>query len=75
VMKGAPAALPTLAPFDPAARAELESLSQSGYCTLAVAAGPPGQIAVLGLVALPLPPSPTHRGSHLFDFRSEGTVP
>jgi len=56
IMKGAPAAIATIAPFDAAATAELETLSHAGYRTLAVASGPQGQVSLLGLIALFDPP-------------------
>jgi H+-transporting ATPase len=56
VMKGAPAAIGTAAPLEPAVVAELDSLSGAGYRTLAVASGPPGQIGIVGLIALHDPP-------------------
>lgn len=56
IVKGAPAALATLAPLDHAATAELEKLSASGYRTIAVVSGPEGGAAVAGLIALADPP-------------------
>ena len=56
IMKGAPAAIAAVAPLDAAAAAELETLSQAGHRTLAVASGPPGEVSMLGLVALYDPP-------------------
>jgi len=56
IAKGAPAAIATIAPLDAAASEELDALSRAGYRTLAVASGPPGQIMLLGLVALYDPP-------------------
>lgn len=56
ITKGAPAAIAAIAPFDTAASAELDNLSRAGFRTLAVAAGSPGQMNTLGLVALYDPP-------------------
>ena len=56
ITKGAPAAIATIAPLDAAASAELATLSNAGYRTLAVASGSPGQLALLGFVALNDPP-------------------
>ncbi len=56
IVKGAPAAVAALAPLNAAAAAELDTLSHAGYRTLAVAGGPPGQVSVLGFVALQDPP-------------------
>jgi H+-transporting ATPase len=58
IRKGAPAALSTLVPMTPATTAELEQLSGAGFRTLAVAGGPPGKMAILGLIALNDPPRP-----------------
>jgi H+-transporting ATPase len=56
IMKGSPAALATLAPCDAAAEAELKALAQAGHRTLAVAAGTPGAMSLIGLIALSDPP-------------------
>ena len=56
IVKGAPAAVAAVAPLNAAAVAELDTLSHAGYRTLAVASGPPGQVSVLGFVALQDPP-------------------
>jgi H+-transporting ATPase len=58
ISKGAPTALATLAPMTPAITSELESLSGSGYRTLAVAVGPSGKMTLVGLIALNDPPRP-----------------
>ena len=56
IIKGAPAAVAAVAPSDPPATAQLTTLSEAGYRTLAVASGPPGQLRMIGLVALHDPP-------------------
>jgi len=56
IIKGAPAAIASLAPLDPAATAELDKLSQAGHRTLAVAAGAAGDMKLIGFVALYDPP-------------------
>ncbi len=58
IMKGAPAAIATIAPLNAAATAELDALSRAGYRTLAVASGSPGAMSLIGLVALHDPPRP-----------------
>jgi len=56
VVKGAPAAVSGTAPWSNAASAALKDLSDAGYRTLAVAAGPPDAMKLIGLVALGDPP-------------------
>jgi H+-transporting ATPase len=56
VVKGAPAAVWDLAPMTPPAAAALSEFTKAGYRTLAIAAGPPDAIAVLGLIAFGDPP-------------------
>lgn len=56
VMKGAPAAVASVAPAPPALAQELETLTQAGYRVLAVTAGPEGALETLGLIALSDPP-------------------
>ena len=58
ISKGAPAALSTLAPMTPGMATELQLLSESGYRTLAVASGTPGNMVFVGLIALNDPPRP-----------------
>lgn len=71
VIKGAPAAVATIAALTSEAAAELERLSNLGYRVLAVAAGPPGAMALVGLLALSDPPRPD--ASQLLDrLRSMG---
>jgi len=62
IVKGAPGAIATIAPMNPAAVAELDVLTREGYRTLAVASGEHGHMSLLGLIALYDPPrsdSPT----------------
>lgn len=56
IVKGAPAAVASIAPLDAATLAELEKLTGAGYRTLAVAGGAPGEVSLLGLIALNDPP-------------------
>ncbi len=58
IVKGAPAAIASIAPFGPEVTAELDALTRQGYRVLAVAGGPPQQIALMGFVALSDPPRP-----------------
>lgn len=56
VVKGAPAAVATVAPMSPGIATAVESFAATGYRTLAVACGPPGRLAVIGLIAFGDPP-------------------
>ncbi|MGB7043503.1 MAG: HAD-IC family P-type ATPase, partial [Methylocella sp.] len=56
VVKGAPASVAALAPMAPEAHNAFERFTASGYRTLAVAAGPPARLAVIGLIGLSDPP-------------------
>jgi H+-transporting ATPase len=56
VVKGAPAAIAALAPTPPPLASELATFTGAGYRTLAVACGPPGKLAVIGLIAFGDPP-------------------
>jgi H+-transporting ATPase len=56
VVKGAPAAVAAVAPMTEDAKAALERFTTAGYRTLAVAAGPPKDEAIIGLIALSDPP-------------------
>ena len=56
VVKGAPASVTALAPMTPEADNAFERFTASGYRTLAVAAGPPARLAVIGLIGLSDPP-------------------
>ena len=56
VIKGAPAAVAAVAPMTEAASIALHDFTDAGYRTLAVAAGPPDDVAVIGLIAFGDPP-------------------
>ncbi len=56
IVKGAPAAVAAVAPLTETASAALERFTAAGYRTLAVAAGPPGAMRLLGLIAFSDPP-------------------
>lgn len=56
VVKGAPMAVAGVAPLTPAASAELQRFTEAGYRTLAVAAGGPGGMTLIGLIAFSDPP-------------------
>lgn len=56
IVKGAPTAVASMASFDTTATQAVQTLTNAGYRTLAVAAGPPGGMTVLGLIALHDPP-------------------
>jgi len=58
IVKGAPAAVRDLAPVDASAAADLHALMEAGYRTLAVAAGPPGALELIGFVAFADQPRP-----------------
>jgi H+-transporting ATPase len=71
IVKGAPAAIAAIAPFAAGATAELDNLMAQGYRVLAVAGGPPGRLALMGLIALSDPPRPDSKAL-LADLRSMG---
>jgi H+-transporting ATPase len=56
VVKGAPVVVATVAPMTPAAEKDLAALTQAGYRTIAVAAGPSEALEVIGLIAFSDPP-------------------
>ncbi len=56
VVKGAPAVVATVAPITPVAETELATLTQAGYRTLAVAAGPGNALELVGFIAFSDPP-------------------
>ena len=56
IVKGAASAIAAMVPFGPGIAHTLERLSTQGYRILAVAAGPPEHLALLGLIALSDPP-------------------
>ena len=62
IVKGAPAAIAAVAPMNPEIAVELQSLASAGYRILAVACGPPGKMALAGLIAFGDPPRPDSRG-------------
>jgi H+-transporting ATPase len=74
IVKGAPAAVSAVAPLTEAVAAEVTALAAAGQRTLAVAAGPPSQLNVLGLVALTDPPRPDSR-ELLAELRALGVRP
>ncbi|MEJ0018954.1 MAG: HAD-IC family P-type ATPase [Acetobacteraceae bacterium] len=56
VVKGAPAAVAAVAAITPAGTADLQRFTEAGYRTLAVAAGRPDAMAMIGLIAFSDPP-------------------
>jgi len=58
VVKGAPAAVTALAPMTREITDKVASLSAAGYRVIAVACGPPGKIAFIGLIAFGDPVRP-----------------
>ena len=56
IVKGAPAAIASIAPFGPAVTAELDTLTRQGYRVLAVAGGSSREVTLIGLIALSDPP-------------------
>ena len=71
IVKGASGAIAAIAPFGPGVTAELDTLTGKGYRVLAVAGGPPRQLALMGLVALSDPPRPDSKAL-LAELRSMG---
>jgi hypothetical protein len=74
VVKGAPAAIATIAPLTPLSNAELEAFTAAGYRTLAIASGPPGSLELIGLLAFSDPPRADSRPL-LAELRSLGVRP
>jgi len=74
VIKGAPPAVDAHAPLTPNAEATLERFATAGYRTLALAAGPPDNLAIIGLVGLSDPPR-SDSASLLAELRSLGVRP
>ena len=74
VVKGAPAAVGTVAPIPQRASAELAKFTAAGYRTLAVASGPAGKLEVIGLIAFSDPPRADSRPL-LEELRSLGVRP
>jgi H+-transporting ATPase len=56
IVKGAPAVIAGLAQTSPTAQAAVDQLQGKGFRVLAVAAGPPGAVKLVGLIALSDPP-------------------
>jgi H+-transporting ATPase len=56
VIKGAPAAIAAVASMPPGATDELNAFTKAGYRTIAVAAGPPDRMELIGLIAFSDPP-------------------
>ncbi|HEV2334746.1 MAG TPA: HAD-IC family P-type ATPase [Stellaceae bacterium] len=74
IVKGAPAAVAAVAPFADQVDAEVKRLAGAGHRTLAVAAGPPGGLSVIGLIAFDDPPRPDS-AALLTELRSLGVRP
>lgn len=74
VIKGAPAAVNAFAPINEEAAKELDALTQAGYRTLAVAAGPRGSLELIGFIAFGDPPRPDS-AELLTELRSLGVLP
>ena len=74
VIKGAPAAAAALTPVTAAAATELDALTNAGYRTLAVAAGPAGSPELIGFIAFGDPPRPDS-AELLAELRSLGVLP
>jgi H+-transporting ATPase len=58
IAKGSPIAIAALAPLDPSAQAALKRMTGEGSRVLAIAAGAPDSMAVIGLIGLSDPPRP-----------------
>ncbi|HME22565.1 MAG TPA: HAD-IC family P-type ATPase [Acetobacteraceae bacterium] len=71
VVKGAPVAVAAVAPITSAVAMELQAFTAAGYRALAVAAGPPANLSVVGLIAFSDPPRADSR-SLLAELRSLG---
>jgi H+-transporting ATPase len=74
IVKGAPAAVAAVAPITERVDAAVKALAGAGQRTLAVAAGPPGHLSVLGLIAFADPPRPDS-AALLAELRSLGVRP
>jgi len=62
VVKGAPAAVAALAPMTREITDKVASLTAAGYRVIAVACGPPGRVAFVGLIAFGDPVRPDSQG-------------
>lgn len=71
VIKGAPAAISAVAPMPPGASDALNAFTKAGYRTIAVAAGLPDRMELIGLVAFGDPPRADSRAL-LAELRSLG---
>ncbi|HTX49684.1 MAG TPA: HAD-IC family P-type ATPase [Caulobacteraceae bacterium] len=71
VVKGAPAAIAAIAAMTPQAEEATERFAASGYRALAVAAGPPTALSVIGVIGLSDPPRRDSAGL-LAELRSLG---
>ncbi len=74
IVKGAPAVVMAFAPLGAAATADLDALTRAGYRTLAVAAGPPGALELIGFIAFSDPARPDS-AQLLGELRSLGVLP
>jgi len=74
IVKGAPAAVAALSAMDAQAAAQLEGLTEAGYRTLAVAAGPKDALELIGFIAFGDPPRPDS-AALLAELRSLGVLP
>ena len=74
IIKGAPAAIAVLAPIPVAAAQKLEALTRSGYRALAVAAGPPDSLQLIGLIGFGDTPR-TDSTELLSELRALGVLP
>lgn len=74
IVKGAPAAVASVAGMTPAATAELDALTHQGFRVLAVAAGPANAMTLVGLLGLSDPPRSDSK-ELLGELRSMGVDP
>jgi H+-transporting ATPase len=74
IIKGAPAALRSLVPISAQSNAALDALTRAGYRTLAVAAGAPESLELIGFIAFGDPPRPDS-AQLLTELRSLGVRP
>jgi H+-transporting ATPase len=71
IVKGAPSVVAAIAPLSGSAAADLDSFTQAGFRTIAVAAGPPGAMDMIGLIAFSDSPRADSAGL-LAELRSLG---
>ncbi len=74
IVKGAPGAVAAVAPIAPMVAAEIDAFTRGGCRTLAVAAGPPNALEVIGLIAFSDPPR-ADSAALLAELRSLGVRP